>query len=495
MPILQYVFSTALFRAAVVTITLTVLSMAIGIVGGILLAMCRSSRFKTLKAVSAFYVWLFRGTPVLLQLIFVFNVLPLVGLRFDSFTCAVIALSMNEAAYMAEIVRGGLLGIDSGQHTAAYMLGLKQRQTLTRVIAPQLFRLILPPTGNQLIGMLKTSALASIVAVQDLMQVAQRIAAGNFDYVNALGAAALYYLALTTLCTGATSRLEKRLDVSQHEGSKQARPVPVGGIPEARAELGALEETAASSRELSAHPAVSVEGVTKRFGSNAVLKDVSIEVTPGECLVLLGPSGAGKSTLLRAVAGLEPIDAGTILFKNREHVTIEGVARHLTGDIGMVFQQFNLFPHLTAKENVALAPRVVKGLPKPEAERRAWDELELVGMAEYADFYPQQLSGGQQQRVAIARALATRPSLMLFDEPTSALDPEHTREVLRVMREVIDGGMTAIIVTHEMSFAQRTADSIAFMDDGEIVEHVSARDFFEHPHTERARSFLATEEF
>ncbi|RCK69073.1 amino acid ABC transporter permease [Desertihabitans brevis] len=223
MQLLEYVFSAAFVSAMLVTLALTVLSMALGVLGGLLLALAGGSRFRVVRLLVHGYVWLFRGTPVLLQLIFVFNVLPLVGLRFDSFSCAIIALSLNEAAYMAEIIRGGLLAVDRGQRTASHMLGLTRFQTLRYVVLPQMVRLALPPTGNQLIGMLKTSALASVVAVQDLLLVAQRTAAGNFDYVNTLLAAAVHYLLLTTLCTLLINAVENRLDVGRKSGRRQRR--------------------------------------------------------------------------------------------------------------------------------------------------------------------------------------------------------------------------------------------------------------------------------
>lgn len=213
MTVFDYVFSTTFFEAAWVTLYLTVVSMVLGIVGGLLLALMKTGRVAPTRWIADFYIWLFRGTPVLLQLIFVFNVLPSFGLTLAPITCAVLALSLNEAAYMAEIIRGGLLGVDKGQRVAAHMLGLSPVQSLRYVILPQTARLILPPTGNQLIGMLKTSALASVVAVSDLLLTAQRQAAGNFDYIGSLTAAAIYYLILTTAFTFLVRQCERRLDV------------------------------------------------------------------------------------------------------------------------------------------------------------------------------------------------------------------------------------------------------------------------------------------
>jgi len=223
MTVLDYVFSTTFFEAAWVTLYLTVVSMGLGIVGGLLLALMKAGNVAPVRWVADFYIWLFRGTPVLLQLIFVFNVLPSFGLTLTPITCAIVALSCNEAAYMAEIIRGGLLGVDKGQRVAAHMLGLSPLQSLRYVILPQTTRLILPPTGNQVIGMLKTSALASVVAVSDLLLTAQRQAAVNFDYIGSLTAAAVYYLVLTTAFTFLLRQLERRLDVDVRSDKRRRK--------------------------------------------------------------------------------------------------------------------------------------------------------------------------------------------------------------------------------------------------------------------------------
>ncbi|AXG76559.1 amino acid ABC transporter permease [Streptomyces paludis] len=227
MEFLHKAVSADFLTASMLTFVLTVLSMALGVVGGVLVALLKGVRFAPLRWLADGYIWFFRGTPVLLQLIFVFNVLPLWGLSLSPFTCAVIALSLNEIAYMAEIVRGGLLGVDKGQRTAARMLGLSEAGILRWVVLPQATRLILPPTGNQFIGMLKTSALASVVSVQDLMLTAQRQSAADFDYVGSLGAAAVHYLVLTTVFTFALRRLERHLDVNRRAAARRTKePVP-----------------------------------------------------------------------------------------------------------------------------------------------------------------------------------------------------------------------------------------------------------------------------
>ena len=212
---LDYFLSINFALGAWITLSLTVLSMALGIAGGLLLALVKTSGIRFLQAPADLYIWLFRGTPVLLQLIFIFNALPQMGLRFSAFTSAVIALALNESAYMAEIIRAGIQSVDQGQKSAARVLGLREGQIMRHIVLPQAMRLIIPPTGNQFIGMLKMSALASVIAVQDLLLRAQRIASANFDYIDTLIAAAMWYLVLTTLFTYGQRFLERRMDVTK----------------------------------------------------------------------------------------------------------------------------------------------------------------------------------------------------------------------------------------------------------------------------------------
>jgi ABC-type polar amino acid transport system ATPase subunit len=235
---------------------------------------------------------------------------------------------------------------------------------------------------------------------------------------------------------------------------------------------------------------VELESVRKSFGDNLVLDGIELKLDRGEAIVVAGPSGSGKSTMLRCINGLEPIDSGTIRFDGEE---VDRADRHIYGiraQIGMVFQQFNLFPHMTVLENITMAPREVKRTSKETAKKRARELLERVGIPEKADDYPADLSGGQQQRVAIARALAVDPKLMLFDEPTSALDPEMIREVLDVMRDLARGGMTMVVVTHEMGFAREVCDRLVFIDGGRIVEEAPPDEFFQATKSERAQEFV-----
>ncbi|WP_412028535.1 amino acid ABC transporter ATP-binding protein [Deinococcus yunweiensis] len=239
-----------------------------------------------------------------------------------------------------------------------------------------------------------------------------------------------------------------------------------------------------------AAPIIVAEGVQKHFGTFHALRGVSMSVRPGEVVVVIGPSGSGKSTFIRTINALDPHDGGSI--------TVDGIplqgAKNLDAirrEVGMVFQSFNLFPHLTVLENITLAPTRVRKASKADAEARGMELLRRVGIEEQAHKYPAQLSGGQQQRVAIARALAMDPKIMLFDEPTSALDPEMIKEVLDVMKELARTGMTMIVVTHEMGFAREVADRLLFFDQGNIVEDTTPDEFYQNPKHERAKQFLS----
>ncbi len=236
---------------------------------------------------------------------------------------------------------------------------------------------------------------------------------------------------------------------------------------------------------------IHAENVKKKFGDFYALKGVSMDVHEGEVVVVLGPSGSGKSTFIRTINQLEKHDVGKIIVDGTELNDDIKNLETIRSNVGMVFQQFNLFPHLTVKRNVALAPQKVRGLSVEEAESIAMPLLERVGIPEQADKFPAQLSGGQQQRVAIARALAMQPKIMLFDEPTSALDPEMIKEVLDVMKELAASGMTMIVVTHEMGFAKEAADRFYFFDEGLLVEEGTPEHFFTNPKEDRTKLFLS----
>lgn len=236
---------------------------------------------------------------------------------------------------------------------------------------------------------------------------------------------------------------------------------------------------------------IELVGVSKHFGTHQALKEVSLQVPTGQKLVIIGPSGSGKSTLIRCINMLEKPNAGQVIVDGVDLTAPRAPIAKVRQSVAMVFQQFNLYPHKTVLENVTLAPIVVKGVPKAEATESGFRYLERVGLAEKADKYPAQLSGGQQQRVAIARALNMHPKIMLFDEPTSALDPEMIQEVLEVIIDLAQGGITMVVVTHEMGFAKEAADRVVFLDDGLVIEDGTPDHFFSNPQHDRTKLFLS----
>ncbi|MGM9925440.1 MAG: amino acid ABC transporter ATP-binding protein [Bacillus sp. (in: firmicutes)] len=236
---------------------------------------------------------------------------------------------------------------------------------------------------------------------------------------------------------------------------------------------------------------IKVENLKKTFGTNEVLKDINVEIHPKEVVVVIGPSGSGKSTFLRCINLLEDITAGHIYVEGKDVADPKTDINRLRMDVGMVFQQFNLFPHRTVIDNITLAPIKVKGVAPDQAKQYGMELLRKVGLADKANVYPDSLSGGQKQRVAIARALAMEPKVMLFDEPTSALDPEMVGEVLEVMKQLAKEGMTMVVVTHEMGFAREVGDRVIFMDEGYVVEENKPVEIFDHPQHERTKSFLS----
>lgn len=236
---------------------------------------------------------------------------------------------------------------------------------------------------------------------------------------------------------------------------------------------------------------ITVKNLKKKFGNKIVLKGINLNVEKGERVVIIGPSGCGKSTLLRCINGIEKLTSGKVIFEGQDINNKKVDINKIREKMGMVFQQFNLFPHLTVKENIILAPVKLKLMTKEDASKKAKELLDVIGLADKINMYPSQLSGGQKQRIAIARALIMNPEVMLFDEPTSALDPEMVEEVSNLMRDLAQNGMTMIVVTHEMSFVKECASRVIFMEDGNIVEEGTPKDIFENPKSDRLKEFLS----
>ena len=511
----DYLFDERILEGVRFTIELTVIAMAIGIVLGVVLAVMRLSPNPLVSGASWLYIWFFRGTPVLVQLLFWYNLAALyptisLGIPFGPafvhadantlitpFTAAILGLGLNEGAYMAEIVRAGIISVDEGQTEAAQSLGMTRLQTMRRIVLPQAMRVIIPPTGNETISMLKTTSLVSVIAVADLLYAAQTIYSANFKTIPLLIVASIWYLAL-------------------HQRPLR-RPVLPRALLRARRHARAAADAAGSA---SARGLVSLARRTDALMSGAdgegrrrpqalrastrCCKGIDLEVDAGRGDVPARPVGVGqvdvpalhqppredqrRPAVGRRRAGRLPRSEGDKLHELRE----SEVARK-RAEIGMVFQHFNLFPHMTALEQRDLRARSTSSASR--ASRHASGPAELLDRVgprpRSSTAYPAQLSGGQQQRVAIARALAMEPKLMLFDEPTSALDPELVGEVLDVMQQLARDGMTMIVVTHEMGFAREVADSVVFMDDGVVVEAGPPDEVLGNPRHERTRAFLS----
>jgi polar amino acid transport system permease protein len=509
MEVLTYVSSSFLLDGALTAIEIAALAMVGGTILGLVLALMRLSALAPVNGAAWFYIWFMRGTPLILQLVFLYDALPLVGIKLDSFTTAVVGFTLNEAAFCAEIIRGGILSVDRKQSLAAASFGMGRFLTLRRIILPQAMRAILPGMANQTISMIKGTSIASVIFVNELTFRSQQIVGQNFKFFTVFAAAGIIYLIMTSVVAMAQFYLER------HFNPEAVRKSRAGAVPAKEATDGAgsgmppessmawMDTLRGSPADGSARnePFVICRNVQKSYGDKEILRGIDLTVQRGEVVVLMGPSGSGKSTLLRLVNHLEALDWGEITVDGK-YVgykkaigdglkPIRNVAKaRADARIGMVFQHFNLFDHLTALENIMEAPIHVYGEAAEKMRVLAMNLLRTVGLTGHADHFPHRLSGGQQQRVAIARALAISPRLMLFDEPTSALDPELVGEVLAVIRRLAEAGMTMIVVTHEVGFARDVADRVVFMDDGHIVEQGPPEEVLDNPKHERTQRFL-----
>ncbi|HUJ97587.1 MAG TPA: amino acid ABC transporter permease/ATP-binding protein [Stellaceae bacterium] len=519
----HYLSLPYLIRGIVLTLGVTGLGLGGGLVIGLILAAMQLSRFGLLSALARGYAVIFRGTPLILQMVFAYDALPHIGLKLSAMASAGLALAFNEAPFIAEILRSGVRGVDSGQVAAGQALGMTPGVLMRHVIAPQAIRLMVPALGNEAVSALKNSSLASVVSVQELTLRSTQLASSTFDFFSIFFASGIFYLALTGGVGGLQLITEMVLDLDRpapgerwrrflpwHRANILPLPAPPGDLT--KPANGPVAAAAASrtavppARPLrSPAPAsgkamVEVFGLYKSYGGRPVLSGLDLTVRVGEVVALLGPSGSGKSTLLRCINHLEECDSGAVRVGGRSlgfrenglRVPPRALAKErATIGVGMVFQQFNLFSHLSARENVAGPLRWVHGMSRPAADQRAQELLARVGLLDRADALPRHMSGGQQQRVAIARALAPNPSVLLLDEPTSALDPELISEVLEVIRRLADEDrLTMIICTHQLRFAYEVANRVVFLSSGTIVEQGPARDVLTRPRHPLTARFL-----
>ena len=511
------------------TLAVTALGLAGGLILGLVLAAMQLSRFWMLAAFARGYTVIFRGTPLILQMVFAYDALPQIGLKLSAVGAAGLALAANEAPFIAEMLRAGVLGVDRGQILAGQALGMTPGLLMRRIIAPQAIRTMIPAFGNETVSALKNSSLASVISVEELTLRSTQLASSTFDFFSIFFASGLIYLALTTGVSVIQLLVERVLDLDRppaqfrlarllpwYRAPLALEPITVEPIAPTCAESGEAVPDAAPVKDAKASRAdrtrrsatlthndavVEVSGLYKAYDSQAVLAGVDMMVRDGEVVALLGPSGSGKSTLLRCINHLEGWDAGTVKVGGRRMGFREdgkplsprdlATERAMVG-VGMVFQQFNLFGHLTALENVAGPLRWVHGVSRADADRRARELLDRVGLSHRADALPRHLSGGQQQRVAIARAIAPNPSVLLLDEPTSALDPELVNEVLEVIRRLtVEDGLTMIISTHQLRFADEVADRVVFLSGGSIIEEGPAHEVLTSPRNPVTARFLS----
>jgi polar amino acid transport system permease protein len=512
------------------TLAVTALGLAGGLILGLVLAAMQLSRFWMLAAFARGYTVIFRGTPLILQMVFAYDALPQIGLKLSAVGAAGLALAANEAPFIAEMLRAGVLGVDRGQILAGQALGMTPGLLMRRIIAPQAIRTMIPAFGNETVSALKNSSLASVISVEELTLRSTQLASSTFDFFSIFFASGLIYLALTTGVSVIQLLVERALDldrsptqfrlarllpwyraplalepitaepVASTDARSDAVVIPYAA-PVKEGKVSRADRTRRSATLTRNDAVVEVSGLYKAYDSQAVLAGVDMTVRDGEVVALLGPSGSGKSTLLRCINHLEGWDAGTVKVGGRRMGFREDgkplSPRDLANEramvgVGMVFQQFNLFGHLTALENVAGPLRWVHGVSRADADRRARELLERVGLSHRADALPRHLSGGQQQRVAIARAIAPNPSVLLLDEPTSALDPELVNEVLEVIRRLtVEDGLTMIISTHQLRFADEVADRVVFLSGGSIIEEGPAHEVLTSPRNPVTARFLS----
>src|ERR1700712_5448623 len=514
----HYLSLPYLLQGIEVTLEVTALGLGGGLILGLILAWMQLSRFWWLSVFARGYAVIFRGTPLILQMVFAYDALPHIGIKLPAIAAAGLALACNEAPFIAEMLRSGVLGVDRGQVSAGQALGMTPSVLMRRVIAPQAIRTMIPAFGNE-----------SVIAVQELTLRSTQLASSTFDFFSIFFASGLLYLLLTGAVSLIQLFLEWLLDLDRAKKDRSladylpwrrvelapgvelaektaldAIPAPeVATLPPAPT-LTRDERTKRAVTIARNNIAVEVSDLRKSYGAQAVLDGLGLTVRIGEVVALLGPSGSGKSTLLRCINHLESWDSGTVRVGGRRLGFRDDGGRLSPRDIanerasvgvGMVFQQFNLFSHLTALENVAGPLRWVHGATRTDADRRARELLDRVGLGHRTDALPRHLSGGQQQRVAIARALAPNPSVLLLDEPISALDPELVNEVLEVIRRLaIDDGLTMIISTHQIRFADEVADRVAFLSGGAILEEGPAHQVLTNPQNPLTARFLSVME-
>ncbi|MBO4799517.1 MAG: ABC transporter permease subunit [Lachnospiraceae bacterium] len=468
------------------TIGLSILSILFGTLLGALICFLRMSKHPAARACARIYIRLFRGIPlVVLLMVMCYIILKDSGM--PDFWIAVIAFSLDFSAYCAEIFRSGIESVAAGQMTAARALGFSEEEGFLRVVWPQALTAIIPVYSGQINSTVKMTSVAGYVAVAELTKVTDIIRSRTFDAFIPLFVTTLIYFLISALLIRLLSFAEKQYNPQVHKVSPAIARVVTEYDPAVGKRGSEAKESLQTRGDM---PVIEAEHLVKSFGDVTPLKDISFAVNKGDVISVIGPSGTGKSTLLLMLNQLVGVTSGKILVDG-EDCTVKGYdLSRLRRKIGMVFQSFNLFSHLSVIENITLAQVRLLGRSESEAARKGMELLEMVGLAEKALNLPGELSGGQQQRVAIARTLAMDPEVILFDEPTSALDPTMVGEVVSVIRRLAKSGCTMIIVTHEMKFARDISTRVFYLDQGLIFEEGSPEEIFLSPKKELTKRFI-----
>ena len=465
------------------------LSLAAGVFGTLLGMVICYLRMRSNRYVSAFaslYIRVFRSLPVVVLLL-VLNYIVLRNTGLSAFWICAVTFSIEFSAYCAEIFRSGINAVPSGQARAATALGFGRFQTFRSVILPQAIVHFLPPYSGQFIATVKMTAVAGYISVIDLTKASDIIRSRTFEAFFPLFFTSLVYFLLCTLLVSLLRILEKRTHPEQRPVKKEIAEAVSAFRPDAAEEY---DQPVAAGAGASGAPLIQLEHLKKSFENVTPIRDVSCDIFKGDVVSIIGPSGTGKSTLLNLVNHLETADGGRIIFDGQDTCAKGYNINRMRAQIGMVFQSFNLFSHLTIVENLMLAQTKLLKRSRKEACERSMALLQMVGLADKALSLPDQLSGGQQQRAAIVRAVAMDPKIILFDEPTSALDPTMIGEVLAVIRKLARDGMTMMIVTHEMRFARDVSNRVFFIDEGVIYEEGTPEEIFGAPKKDKTRQFI-----
>jgi His/Glu/Gln/Arg/opine family amino acid ABC transporter permease subunit len=463
-----------------VTLLISVLDAVFGTILGFGLCLIRRSKSRVASKIAAGFIRVIQGVPVLVWLM-VLTYVVFASIAIESVIVAIICFSVNFSVYVAEMLRSGIDSVDTGQWEAAAALGMGKARVFAKIILPQAIRFVLPVYKGEFINQMKATSVVGYIAIRDLTKASDLIRSRTYEALFPLIATALIYFLMAWGLTQLLSLIEFRTDPKRRGRKLKGVATELSSAP---------APFAVSQAPYEGDEIIRIERLKKVYPGAAPLADVNASVRRGEIISIIGPSGTGKSTLLRCLNGLETPTEGHIHVLGYDMTDKDTNINQIRRRMGMVFQSFNLFAHLTAIENIMLGPVELLGCSRQQAYAQGIMLLEKVGLAQKACCYPDELSGGQKQRVAIARALAMQPEIILFDEPTSALDPAMVSEVLAVMRKLAEQGLTMLIVTHEMRFARDVSSRIFYMDEGVIYEDGFPGEILDRPQKEKTRAFV-----